>query len=331
MIILGDALEKLKTLKDKSVQCCVTSPPYWGLRNYGVAGQLGLEKTPEEYVEKLVVIFREVHRVLKDDGTLWLNLGDTYAQTKYGDKRTDFSKSPKQATNTGSVNFSANLSAKNLIGIPWRVAFALQKDGWILRQDIIWHKPNPMPESVTDRCTRSHEYIFMLTKEKKYFYNADAVKEESIFGELSAAEKIKSPYKQNLHKMNLSEKKDKQRGHSRRHAGFNDRWDKMTKEEQCTGLKNKRSVWTVSTKPYSQAHFATFPHDLIEPCVLAVSKESDTILDPFFGSGTTGLVAKRFGRKYIGIELNPEYIKMAFKRVETQLTIFDALENHEQV
>jgi DNA modification methylase len=198
------------------------------------------------------------------------------------------------------------------MGIPWQTAFALQMDGWILRQDIIWHKPNPMPESVRDRCTRAHEYIFMFVKTKKYFYDIDAIKEPAIFGAPNAPDKIKSPHGQNLAKM---KKTDKQRGHSRRHAGFNDRWDKMEKEEQCAGMRNKRSVWRVSPQPFKGAHFATFPPKLIEPCILAGCPKGGTVLDPFFGAGTVGLVAKQHGRKYIGIELNPEYAAIAEKRI----------------
>ena len=267
MIIYGDCREKLKELGPESVQMCVTSPPYWGLRDYGHDDQLGLEETPEEYTANLVEVFSQVKRVLKDDGTLWLNLGDSYNTTK------------------------------NLVGIPWRVAFALQQDGWYLRQDIIWHKPNPMPESVTDRCTKSHEYIFLLSKSEKYFYDADAIRETL------AESSIKR----------LNQDIDKQVGSTRAHGGQKSNGNMKTFGDVEKG-SNKRSVWTVATKPYSEAHFAVFPEKLIEPCIQAGSKVGDVVLDPFFGSGTTGEVAERFGRNYIGIELNEDYKSLQQKR-----------------
>jgi len=304
-IICGDALTVLKTFPDNSIDCCVTSPPYWGLRNYGVDGQLGLEKTPEEYVAKMVEVFREVKRVLKKEGTLWLNLGDSYAGSGKG-QTADGCDDPKQPKLHGMKLAKNNdqLPAKNLIGIPWRVAFALQADGWYLRQDIIWHKPNPMPESVRDRCTKAHEYIFMLSKSARYYYDQEAIKEPAIYAGLPGQDK--SGYKDA--KQYNGKHSDKQRGHSRRHAGFNDRWDAMPKGEQCGGMRNKRSVWNIATKPYSGAHFATFPPEIPERCIKAGSKVGDIILDPFAGSGTTLEIAKRLGRAYIGIELNSEYV-----------------------
>jgi DNA modification methylase len=283
-ILHGCCIEILKTLEEKSVHSCVTSPPYFGLRDYGVKGQIGLEITPEEYVSKILEVFSEVKRVLRDDGTLWLNLGDSYAQNQSaGDRVTKYS--PKQKTSKGTysseVKFSVGYKVKDLIGIPWMVAFALRSDGWYLRQDIIWHKPNPMPESVTDRCTKSHEYIFLLSKSPKYHFDHEAIKEKGVMSKGDSAE--------------LEEK------------GYNTR--------------NKRSVWIVNTKPFKEAHFATFPIDLIEPCILASCPENGTVLDPFFGAGTTGIVCIKNKRNYIGIELNQDYIDIAKKRISDFTTI----------
>lgn len=290
-------------------QMCVTSPPYWGLRDYGHPGQLGLEKTPEEYVKNMVEVFRLVRELLADDGTLWLNLGDSYASGGRGGGMVG-DKGEKQRSNEGALLGAKKpppgLKDKDLVGIPWRVAFALQADGWYLRSDIIWSKPNPMPESVTDRPTKAHEYIFLMSKSQKYYYDHEAIKEPAIYSGLAGQDE--SGYK-DAKKFN-GKHSDKQRGHRRRHAGFNERWDKMTREEQCSGMRNKRTVWTVPTSPYSGAHFATFPPDLIEPCILAGAPVGGIVLDPFFGSGTTGEVAERLGRKWIGIDVNPEYEKL---------------------
>ena len=308
----GNALTVLQSWPDEIVDCCVTSPPYWGLRNYGVDGQLGLEKTPEEYVTKMVEVFREVRRVLKPMATLWLNMGDIYWGGGFGCSpggNEDFTaRYPKQASNKGSADHEDRkllgslrkgdfLKPKDLCGIPWRVAFALQSDGWYLRQDIIWNKLNPMPESVTDRCTKSHEYIFLLAKNQKYYFDAEAIKEDSNYTEnfyrrklrASANYNLKEPYKNNF---------------------------PIPAEG---GKRNKRSVWTIAAQPFKEAHFATFPEKLIEPCVLAGSKKSDTILDPFMGSGTTALVAAKLGRNFLGIELNPDYITMANHRISDEL------------
>jgi len=322
-ILTGDALPVLCEMPDRSVHCCVTSPPYFGLRDYGVSKQIGLEKSPDEYIEKLVKVFQEVRRVLKNDGTLWVNLGDSYAGSNgVGSKE----EGCKQFSNVGSRRPKPSwkgikISPKNLMGIPWRVAFALQDDGWILRQDIIWHKPNPMPESVRDRCTKAHEYIFMFSKKQKYFYNQEAIKEPAS----RDPETSKTPdgwdtglgSHGSIHKNGREKgrRSDKQRGHSRRHAGFNERWDKMTLEKQCSGMRNKRSVWTVATRPFKEAHFATFPPNLIEPCILAGCPQDGVVLDPFSGSGTTGLVAVKFKRKAILIELNPVYAMMSRERL----------------
>lgn len=308
-IIEGDCLNSLKTLPEKSVHCCVTSPPYFGLRDYGVDGQMGLEPTPDEFVAALVNVFREVKRVLRDDGTLWLNLGDSYAGSgpsgaSYQSKTT---KSREGKTSDGSFRISKTLSErgltyadkkpippiglkhKDLIGIPWRVAFALQADGWYLRQDIIWSKPNPMPESVKDRCTKAHEYIFLLSKSQRYYFNSEVIKEPEVCGR----------------KRGPAEHPDKLSTNG--NAGLARR--------ESDGMKNKRSVWTVTTKPYKGAHFATFPPDLIRPCVQAGCPAGGTVLDPFGGSGTTAQVAIEEGRSAILCELNPEYVKLAHQRV----------------
>lgn len=303
MIITGDCLEVMKTLENKSIQTCITSPPYWGLRDYGVDGQMGLENTPEEYVAKMVKVFREVRRVLKDDGTLWLNLGDSYGSAggnthagfnaRYHGTQSVEDKQGRAIDGVTERTFCTGLGAKNLLGIPWRVAFALQADGWTLRQDIIWHKPNPMPESVTDRCTKAHEYIFLMSKSQKYYYDNEAIKEPSTG------------------KWNSTKGFNKDGQSARNIEGRIGERDNI---EQSG--RNKRSVWTITTKPFKEAHFATFPPQLIEPCVKAGSKAGDTILDPFSGAGTTGLVAFQHEREFIGIELNPEYAEIAKRRIE---------------
>ena len=366
-IICGDALTALCDLPDQSVNCCVTSPPYWGLRDYGTAtweggepdcehvqrtnkhggtsnrpgleaqtyqyrdicpkcgavrvdGQIGLEETPEAYVSRLVEVFREVRRVLKDDGTLWLNLGDSYATGggkvgtcpgggKQGEKwagyRGGHDKDPK-AAGVGPMTQPnrmpiAGLKPKDLVGIPWRVAFALQADGWYLRQDIIWHKPNPMPESVRDRCTKAHEYIFLLSKSPRYYFDQDEMTEEPVYPP--------------------GTRKDVPKG------GFNSKYagDVARKGDESFRAirerRNRRDVWTVATKPYKEAHFATFPPDLIRPCVRAGCPAGGTVLDPFAGAGTTGLVALEEGRDFLGIELNPEYVGLIEKRLAPLLAV----------
>lgn len=329
MILHGDCFEMLATLTSGSAQMCVTSPPYWGLRDYGVGGQLGLEESPEEYVNKLRLIFEQVRRVLKDDGTLWLNLGDSYAssggcgkQGKHGSRAT---RTHTQRNVIGNSIKKSGLKTKDLIGIPWRVAFALQADGWYLRQDIIWHKPNPMPESVRDRCTKAHEYMFLLSKRPRYYFDVDAIKEPSVSVTGSGNKMRKArpgqeslgigaqagsiPWTPRLGKVIGRG----EQGYSA--ARGNDR-DNSGGFPNPQGTRQKRSVWTVTPKPFKGAHFATFPPDLIEPCILAGSRVGDTVLDPFFGAGTTGLVANKHARKYVGIELNPEYVAMAQKRID---------------
>jgi len=285
-LLHGDCRQVLKTLPAESVNCCVTSPPYFGLRDYGVDGQIGLEQTPDAYVAELVAVFKEVKRVLRDDGTLWLNLGDSYgtgttAARKQGSRGLGAHTQEAQ----DAVGRCGGM-AKQLFGIPWRVAFALQSDGWYLRQDIIWHKPNPMPESVTDRCTKAHEYLFLLTKNARYFWDAEAMKEkaDSVVVMKGALGKRNGKDRNDTH--------DKIGGHS-------------AKADNAT--RNRPSVWTIPTQPYSGAHFAVMPPRLAELCILAGSRSGDTVIDPFFGSGTTGEVAERLGRKWIGLDLNADY------------------------
>ena len=298
-ILEGDCRQTLKSLPDQSVHCCVTSPPYFGLRDYGCEDQIGLEQTPDAFVEELVAVFREVKRVLRNDGTLWLNLGDSYASFRDGKATPDTTRGsstgtlvPKgKAANRMSGSFlGTNVKHKDLIGIPWRVAFALQADGWYLRQDIIWHKPNPMPESVQDRCTKAHEYIFLLSKSARYFYDIDAMREDAIKGAAGS-----------------SFNKGKTASHQLGRSSDAERVD--------DGKRNRRSVWTVTTKPYSGAHFATFPPDLIEPCILAGSPRGGFVLDPFGGSGTTAQVAMENNRSAILCELNPEYVGLINERL----------------
>jgi DNA modification methylase len=309
MIYQGDCLDILPTLEPKSIQCCVTSPPYYGLRDYGCAGQIGLEPTPDAYVEKLVAVFREVRRVLKDDGTLWLNLGDSYnGSGGAGGDYNDGGLKEGQPKYPGR-NIHA-LKPKDLIGIPWRVAFASQADGWYLRQDIIWAKPNPMPESVTDRCTKSHEYIFLLTKSARYYYNNEAIGSEILD---DTSKRYKSGWNGNGDRGFPS-------GPQNHIHNF------MDPNNNKRQWANKKSVWSITTQPYKEAHFATFPEEIPRTCILAGSKKGDTILDPFSGAGTTGVVAEKLNRKYIGIELNPQYTKMAEDRIYNVQPLFAGLE-----
>ncbi len=303
-VIQGDCLEVMQGMEDQCINCCVTSPPYWGLRDYGVDGQLGLEKTPEEFVAKMVEIFAEVKRVLRGDGTLWLNLGDSYNSGLPGSR--DSERWPKQSRNDHkplSRPICSNMKVKDLVGMPWMVAFALRQDGWYLRQDIIWHKPNPMPESVRDRCTKAHEYIFLLSKSAKYYYGQDAIRIpqlESNDARPRMGQGENTQYNQKRESWNETH------NDNRRLTIGNKIKDKMNHPEG----KNKRDVWTVPLAPYPAAHFATYPPKLIEPCILAGCPEGGIVLDPFYGSGTTGMVAYNNRRDYIGIELNPEYVKL---------------------
>jgi DNA modification methylase len=301
-ILQGDCRETLKTLPDASVNCCVTSPPYFGLRDYGHGGQIGLEESPDAFVQQMVGVFREVKRVLRDDGTLWLNLGDSYSP---GARTTQVAPTLRHSAKDAASGKQAYLNnfavrpkgdawskPKDLLGIPWRVAFALQADEWYLRQDIIWHKPNPMPESVTDRCTKAHEYIFLLSKSARYFYDAEAICEpsEGVSG---------GPFSQKTHE-----------GRRSAMAGGAE-----IGRPEDKGTRNRRSVWSVVTKPYKAAHFATFPPDLIRPCILAGCPTGGTVLDPFGGSGTTGQVAMEEGRNAILCELNADYVGLIRKRI----------------
>ncbi|NBK18585.1 site-specific DNA-methyltransferase [Anaerotruncus sp. 1XD42-93] len=288
-ILCGDALEQLRTLEPDSVHTCVTSPPYYNLRDYGTAGQIGAEATPEEYIENLVKVFREVQRVLRPNGTLWINIGDSYA-TRSG---------AQPPTNTRNIHghtakqLPAGYKYKDLMGIPWMLAFALRTDGWHLRQDIIWAKPNCMPESVRDRCTKSHEYIFLLSKSDRYYFDAAAISEP--IAEINVTRYLKS------------------------FGG------KGYRNEVPNLRRNKRDVWTIGTGGFKGAHFAVFPEKLVEPCILAGCPEGGLVLDPFAGSGTTGVVAKHLARNFIGIELNPEYCRMADERIRA------ATVQHEQL
>ena len=314
-IIHGNCIEVLKSLDENSIDCCVTSPPYWGLRDYGVDGQFGRESTPNEYIQKLIEVFREVRRVLKDEGTLWLNLGDSYCGSNSagiednkaagkGSRKTVVKERPNKAVK--------GLKPKDLVGIPWRVAFALQADGWYLRQDIIWHKPNPMPESVTDRCTKAHEYIFLLSKSRHYYYDHEAIKEPAAYdGRKDTLLKGSPKYEKGVVPGQVA--------HSMAAKGH-ERWKKNERGEY---VRNKRSVWTIPTKPFKEAHFAVFPPDLIKPCILAGCPSGGIVLDPFFGAGTTGLVAMKNGRRFIGIELNEEYIEIAEKRLQAEQPLFE--------
>ncbi len=340
-ILEGNVRRHLAEIPDCSIQCVVTSPPYWGLRDYGVEGQIGLEPTPGEYIATLVEVFREVRRVLRDDGTVWLNLGDAYCSgTAVGRKPTTLSgpRVPSGWTNRSQpprTPATDGLKPKDMIGIPWIVALALRADGWWLRADIIWAKPNPMPESVTDRPTKAHEYVFLLSKSARYFYDADAVAE---------------PVSPNTH-MRVSQDVAAQIGSLRANGGTrSDRPMKavikapktVANPDARSGIKqnqsfadatalpvtsrNLRSVWNIPTEPFSEAHFATFPKKLVEPCVKAGSRPGDTILDPFAGSGTTGVVALRLGRSFIGIELSPEYAEMARRRIRDDAPLFNVEE-----
>jgi len=310
-IITGDCIEGMKTLPDESVHTVVTSPPYFGLRNYnGGTDEIGCEQSPEDFVVKMVEVFREVKRILRDDGTLWLNLGDSYASNgcyinswlekdHNKDKKHLHTKNHDRYEDRKAFRGGAyNIKAKDLIGIPWRVAFALQADGWYLRQDIIWNKPNPMPESVEDRCTKSHEYIFLLSKKPKYYYDFEAIKEAASTPPM---------------------KRDKAGEGYQADYPHGDRFSKGERVWGADGKKNKRSVWTVTTKPFRGAHFATFPKDLILPCILAGCPKDGIVCDPFTGSGTTAVVALNNGRNFIGCELNPDYVKIAEARIAEEV------------
>ncbi len=322
-IIVGDALNVLQRLPDNSMDCCVTSPPYYGLRDYGVDGQIGLEDSPEEYIDRLVGVFREVRRVLKDDGTLWLNIADSYAGSGKGAwSRKDAQKEvyvpdPESAITKMPKVFDG-IKPKDMIGIPWMLAFALRADGWYLRQDIIWQKPNCMPESVTDRFTKSYEHIFLLSKSKQYYFDWKSVQEPAVGFDVSSPRGSKGCLKPNAGRRKGNAKTFRGGGVYTSGKSFGNNTlserDSHGNAPNETGLRRRRDVWSVSTRGYKGAHFATFPPELIEPCILAGSREGGTVLDPFFGSGTAGVVAKKFGRYFVGIEINPEYARQAEER-----------------
>ena len=332
-VLQGDCREVLKTLPDKSVHCVVTSPPYFGLRDYGHDGQIGLESTPEGYVAEIVSALREARRVLRTDGTVWLNLGDSY-----GTGTTAARQQGKRGLGSGTGSAQDAVPrvggmAKQLFGIPWRVAFALQADGWYLRQDIVWSKPNPMPESVTDRCTKAHEYIFLLARSERYYYDQQAIMEPATFDGPNGRQL--SPYAQGFARRTPDEEQARRvarRGNKERKPA-SARGVPVDTDGKSAGavagsvpwegsIRNKRTVWTVPTRPYTEAHFATFPPDLIEPCILAGCPEGGTVLDPFGGAGTTGLVADRHKRNAILIELNPAYAEMARRRITNDSPLF---------
>ena len=367
-IYQGDCLAVLKTFEDNSVDCCVTSPPYYALRDYGVDGQIGLEDSPEKYIERLTEVFMEVHRVLKPNGTLWLNIGDSYngykGNASNDNFETEYAGHRNQPARTSRFGLEAkNIKPKDLIGIPWMLAFSLRNAGWYLRQDIIWHKPNPMPESVKDRCTKSHEYIFLLSKSRKYYFDYKAIQEEANpnyisknirFGGNKYGDNDDSHFQ--IYSGNVYEPKMKVRtqnngyskagGHRDNSGGFgcylknahtkNCQYDgqvpntmhlKREKgiKDEVFFVRNKRDVWSINVKPNKEAHFATYPQELVSPCILAGSPEGGVVLDPFMGSGTTGIVANKLGRHYVGIELNPEYVEMARRRIgleKSQLNLF---------
>lgn len=323
-ILQGDALEVLRTLPDECMDCCITSPPYYGLRDYGIDGQLGLEKTPEEYVNKIVDVFREVKRVLKKEGVMFLNLGDSYASNGKSGGDIDRDDGMDIERGRGRLNDHPIIKPKDLVGIPWRVAFALQADGWYLRQDLIWAKPNPMPESVTDRCTKSHEYIFLMSKSPKYYYDAEAIKEPATYALSSGDHRPPGIVRDRIYGYDSKEAvlrgrvvHETKNGITIRHPDGK-HGDAQQSPKTFVENRNKRSVWTVTTKPFKEAHFATFPEDLIVPMVKAGCPEKGIVLDPFMGSGTTGIVAKKLKRNYLGIELNPSYIKMGNNRLAAQ-------------
>ena len=293
-IYQGDSLGVLKTLEENTIDCCVTSPPYYALRDYGVDGQIGLEETPEKYIERLTEVFKEVHRVLKPNGTMWLNIGDSYAGncsvTSTG--RCGMGK-PRERIDHRVFD---GIKPKDLIGIPWMLAFSLRNAGWYLRQDIIWHKPNPMPESVTDRCTKSHEYIFLMSKSQKYYFDYEAIQEEAVT------------------------QADRRIG-----KRVTDDGKRKGGADEAYVVRNKRDVWSINVMPNKEAHFATYPPKLVSTCILAGCPEGGIVLDPFMGSGTTGIVANKLGRHYVGIELNPQYVEMAKRRIgleESQIKLF---------
>lgn len=346
-IYQGDSLEVLKTLPSSSVNCCITSPPYYGLRDYGVAGQIGMEETPELFIERLVDVFREVKRVLKDDGTLWINIGDSYASAPKK-RAPEHAKKNNQNCLAQINKVVGDLKPKDLIGIPWMLGLALRKDGWYLRQDIIWYKPNPMPESVSDRCTKAHEYILLLSKSNQYYFDADAIKtpvadatvkrlaqqiekqkgSDRVPGKTNGPMKAVGPGKKIRKGVDISGgNQGSETGipamaiHGqglKNHSGYFDAAGNLIGD----GKANKKSVWTVPTKPFKEAHFATFPPELITDCIKAGCPPGGVVLDNFSGAGTTLLVSQKLGRNAIGIEINPEFIEISKGRLFRELGLF---------
>lgn len=347
-ILIGDVREQLRTLPADSIHCCVTSPPYWGLRDYGVEGQIGLEATPAEFIAVMVGVFEEVRRVLRPDGTCWINMGDSYnahpGQRKATDKAGEKQQSKRGSIGSPSRNV-ADLKPKDLVMMPHRLAIALQDAGWWVRQDIVWSKPNPMPESVRDRCTKSHEYIFLLTKSAKYFYSAEAAKEPAVgfadhprnsFGTKDYDVPGQKPQKRAARGVGFghgTDAQERQRGRvipaemidasASARLGRGPGWRETA---EIPSTRNKRSVWTMATHSFAEAHFATFPPELPENCIKAGCPPGGMVLDPFFGAGTTGLVADRLQRDCIGIELNPAYAEIARKRIQGESTLFAEIE-----
>ena len=336
----GDCRDVLGALPSGSVHCCITSPPYFGLRDYGVAGQIGLEPTPDAFVAEMVAVFRDVRRVLRDDGTLWLNLGDSYASTVKGSGGAGKSRlgPNRDLQNIGHQKFEPRrfdmqgLKPKDLIGIPWRVAFALQADGWYLRSDIIWHKPNPMPESVTDRPTSAHEHVFLFSKSERYHYDADAIREDRTGDEDANGFRAGSYTGGKIDNGAVGKRtavgNKRVRGLPPRHAQY-ETSDQSGLDDVPRGAKrNARNVWTIATRPFPEAHFATFPPELAERCILAGCPIGGTVLDPFGGAGTTGLAADRLGRSAILIEINSKYAVMASARIVSDSGLFSHVINH---
>ena len=301
----GDVFDNIKKLDNDTIDCVVTSPPYWGLRDYGVDGQLGLEKTYQEHIQNIVELFRAMKPKLKDSATIWLNYGDSYASTVNGTKAKNIKNDDRGFVDKPFSTIQGSLKPKDLVMIPNRIAIALQDDGWWIRSEIIWHKPNPMPESTKDRPTSCHEKIWLITKSKKYYYDADAIREPVAQGTITR-----------LSEKNLKNQKGSTRGNGGMRSNGN------MKPVGNMETKNKRNVWTITTKPCKEAHFATFPKDLIEPCIKAGCPENGIVFDPFGGSGTTGIVAKSLNRKAILSELNPEYIEIAKTRINKEFGMF---------
>lgn len=328
-IYQGDSLGVLKTLEENTIDCCVTSPPYYALRDYGVDGQIGLEETPEKYIERLTEVFKEVHRVLKPNGTMWLNIGDSYAGncsvTSTG--RCGMGK-PRERIDHRVFD---GIKPKDLIGIPWMLAFSLRNAGWYLRQDIIWHKPNPMPESVTDRCTKSHEYIFLMSKSQKYYFDYEAIQEEAVTqADRRIGKRVTYDGKHKGEEGTGNRAFVSLRTKNRQYDGQKPNTMHLKREmgggaDEAYVVRNKRDVWSINVMPNKEAHFATYPPKLVSTCILAGCPEGGIVLDPFMGSGTTGIVANKLGRHYVGIELNPQYVEMAKRRIgleESQLKLF---------